>query len=326
MNLLFYILLLNFLILFSCFTFLIKKKIWNIYSYPTKIGRKIKPRKVYSALGIICILGTLISFVIYIQLNNYEINDYYYFLIFLIFSTFIGLLDDLLNLDPYLKLVIIFFICLFISFSYFTGVTEVRDKLYFLITIFIILIYFNSVNFIDGSDGFLLCHIIFFIFGSILVISNFKIEILENYSIFLIIFLSALFAFLYFNVSGKMIIGNTGSFAAAFILSYFAVLLIRNNLTYQFLILAMYPLIDVSLSLLNKIVTRKNLMKKDFCYFFLKPIKNQGATHNFVLIRYTTYNFLNFIALYLSIYMNALMGLFISFIISSILILLYEKK
>ena len=49
--------------------------------------------------------------------------------------------------------------------------------------------------------------------------------------------------------------------------------------------------------------------------FFLKPIKNQGATHNFVLIRYTSYNFLNFIALYLSIYMNELMGLFISFII-----------
>lgn len=323
---LFYILLSNFIILFFCFNFLIKKKIWTIYSYPTKIGRKVKPSKVYSALGIICVLGTLISFIIYIQLMNYEINNYYYFLIFLVFSTFIGLLDDILNLDPYLKLIIIFFICLFISFSYFSGITEVKDKFYFLVTIFIILIYYNSVNFIDGSDGFLICHIIFFILGSILIVDNFKIQILIDYASLLIIFLSSIFAFLYFNLSGKMIIGNTGSFAAAFILSYFSVLLMRNNLSFQFLILAMYPLIDVTLSLLNKIISRKNLMDKDFCYFFLKPIKNRGASHKFVLIRYITYNIFNFFALYLSIYINLILGLFFSIIISLVLILLYGKK
>jgi len=326
MNSLFYISILNFIILYLSFKFLIKKKLWTIYSYPTTEGKKVKSNKVYSGLGLVCIIGTLASFIFYIQLNNYETKIFNYFLIFLIFSTSIGLLDDIIDLDPYLKLIIIFFICLFISFSFFEGANTAIDKFYFLITIFIILIYFNSVNFIDGSDGFLICHVIFYILGAILIVNNVNIKILDEYLIFLIIFLSTCLAFLVFNLSGKIIIGNTGSFATGFILCYFGVLLIRNNLTYQLLILIMYPLIDVILSLLNKLIIKKDLIKKDFCYFFLKPIKNKKQTHLYVLKSFFVYNIFNFFSLYISIYINTFVGLFCSLITSCILILHFQRN
>lgn len=326
MNSLYYIFILNFSILYLCFKILIKKKLWTIYSYPTKVGKKVKATRVYSGLGLICVLGTITSFIFYIQINNYGMQSFNYFLIFLIFSTFIGLLDDILDLDPYFKLTIIFFICLFISFSYFTLIDEVKDKFYFLITIFLILVYFNSVNFIDGSDGFLLCHIIFFILGSILIINNVNIEILDNYLIFLLIFLSSCLAFLYFNLSGKIIIGNAGSFASGFILCYIAVIFIRNNLTYQLLILIMYPLIDVILSLLNKLIIKRDLIKKDFCYFFLKPIKDKGKSHMYVLKCFFIYNIFNFFSLYLCIFINSQIGFVSSIIMSSVLILHYQRS
>lgn len=326
MDSLFYISVFNFLILYLSFKLLIKRKLWTIYSYPTAEGKKVKSKKVYSGLGLVCVIATITSFIFYIQFNNYEMKNFNYFLVILIFSTFIGFLDDILDLDPYLKLTIIFFICLFISFSFYEGANVGIDKFYFLVTIFIILVYFNSVNFIDGSDGFLICHIIFYILGALLIVSNVNFKILDDYLIFLIIFLSTSLAFLFFNLSGKIIIGNTGSFATGFILCYFGILLVRNDLTYQFLILIMYPLIDVILSLLNKLIIKKDLIKKDFCYFFLKPIKNRGQTHLYVLKSFLVYNIFNFFSLYLSIYINSFFGLFCSIISSSILILHYQKN
>jgi UDP-GlcNAc:undecaprenyl-phosphate/decaprenyl-phosphate GlcNAc-1-phosphate transferase len=326
MNNLYYILILNFSILYLFFWLSIRKHFWYIYSYPTKEGKKVKSSKVYSGLGLACVLGSIFSFLIFMQINNYDIKSFNFFLIFLIFATFIGLLDDILDLDPYLKLIIIFFICLFISFSYLAELKDIKDKIYLLMTFFLILVYFNSINFVDGSDGFLLCHIFFFTLGSILIITNVNIEILDNYLIFLLIFLSSCLALLYFNLSGKAIIGNTGSFAAGVVLCYFGVLYIRNGLTYQLLILIMYPLTDVVLSLLKKIIIKKQLFKKDFCYFFLKPIKNKGKSHFYVFNSFLIYNIFNFFSLYLSILINAQVGLSFSIIISSILILHFEKN
>ena len=326
MNNLYYVFILNFSILYLFFWLIIKKGYWTIYSYPTKVGKKVKSIKVYSGLGLICVLGAIFSFIFFMQINNYNMESFDYFFIFLIFTTFVGLLDDILDLDPYLKLTIIFFICLFISFSYLAGLNDVKDKIYFLLTIFLILVYFNSVNFIDGSDGFLLCHIIFFSLGSILIIKNINVEILDDYLIFLLIFLSSCLALLYFNLTGKAIIGNTGSFAAGFVLCYFGVLYIRNGLTYQLLILIMYPLTDVILSLLNKIIIKKELIKKDFCYFFLKPIKDKGKSHFYVLKSFLIYNIFNFFSLYLSILINLYVGLFFLIIISFMLILHFQKS
>jgi len=326
MNSLFYISILNFIILYLSLKFLIKKKLWTIYSYPTTEGKKVKSNKVYSGLGLVCIIVTLATFIFYNQLNNFEMKNFNYFLIFIIISTFIGLLDDIFDIDPYLKLITIFFICLFICFSFFEGAITNIDKFYFLITVLFILIYFNSVNFIDGSDGFLICHVIFYILGAILIVNNINIKILDEYLTFLIIFLSTSLAFLIFNLSGKIIIGNTGSFAIGFILCYFGILLIRNNLFYQLLILIMYPLTDVILSLLNKLIIKKDLIKKDFCYFFLKPIKNKKQTHFYVLKNYFIYNIFNFFSLYISIYIDTFFGLFCSLAISCILILHYQRN
>ena len=66
----------------------------------------------------------------------------------------------------------------------------------------------------------------------------------------------------------------------------------------------MYPILDISISLIKKIIQNKNLLEKDFLLFFLQPIIRKKisfiCSEKFIL-----YNFSNLIALVIAIFYNS---------------------
>ncbi|MDD3802828.1 MAG: MraY family glycosyltransferase [bacterium] len=121
----------------------------------------------------------------------------------------------------------------------------------------------NSINFIDGLDG--LCAGVSLILSSAL----FFFAILSGkwYLVFLILsIMGSLAGFLFFNFyPAKIFMGDTGSLFLGSMFSMI-IMLLSYHMTeawYGFVILFTYPLLDLSLAVVRRIIGRKNLFAPD---------------------------------------------------------------
>ncbi|HUW92477.1 MAG TPA: MraY family glycosyltransferase [Bacteroidales bacterium] len=148
---------------------------------------------------------------------------------------FIGIVDDLININPLKKLYVEIFAALilftftdmrFTDFHGFLGITTIPNWLSFITTIFLVVGIINSLNLIDGIDG--LAASIGIIASAVLGIWFWLSED-YGYAIMASALLGALVVFLRFNLTDgpkKIFMGDTGSLIIGFIL---AVMIIRFN-------------------------------------------------------------------------------------------------
>ena len=149
------------LIFFSCslITLYFAEKIsvkFNFYDLPDK--KKIHKKKVTKAAGLVLIPIIGLN-LIFLDLN-YQL---FYFMIFLIFIILLGFTDDLLNLSPLTKLLLLFvtlsfFILEIITIQSLGYLFNKNLNLYFFSIPFSILCFLfliNSFNYFDGLDGLL---------------------------------------------------------------------------------------------------------------------------------------------------------------------------
>ena len=271
---------LKILIFFSCslgtLYFVDKISIkFNFYDLPDK--KKIHKKKTTKAAGLVMIPIVVLN-LIFLDLN-YQL---FYFMIFLIAIVLLGFTDDLLNLSPLTKLLLLFVILSFFILE----IVKIQSlgylfnknlDLYFFSIPFSILCYLfliNSFNYFDGLDGLLgslsLISIIYFFYFTMGELSFFLISII----IFLIVFL-----FFNFGILPKQFMGDSGSLGLGFIVSFLATYSTQNEifLTPSFVIwpLAFFVYEFISINLI-RIKIKKNIFSRDLNFIFNIFAKKHG--------------------------------------------------
>jgi len=181
----------------------------------------------------------------------------------------VGLIDDIKEISAKSKFIIqivsgIFFfiwnkndLAILFNNIIFTNITlSILSGILFAVII-------NSINFVDGLDG--LCGGISLILSSVLLF--YSIIAGKTYLIFLLLSLiGSIISFLFFNFyPAKIFMGNTGSLFLGSMFSMILMLL-SYHITeswYAFVILFTYPLLDISLAVIRRFITKRSLFAPD---------------------------------------------------------------
>ena len=260
----------------------------------------------------------------YLSLNNLN-NDLKLILSFAFLISVIGIADDIYDINTYTKFILQIIIVFFLLTIENLRLLSLGDYNYFTlklnyfsapITLISVLFLINSFNYVDGIDGTL-----GFLSISVLGILYFLIPD-ENLRFFLIIVFIPIFIFLFFNFSffqlPKCFLGNSGSYALGFIISYLLIYLANKNIVHPILlawsiVIFVYEFLAINF---NRSIKKKNIFtagNDHLHYILLNNTKSIFLTNFFT----TSANLFLFLIGYLSYF-------FISSFISLILfILLY---
>ena len=298
----FYLLILIFLIHFALDKY--KKKIFNNYFLDIpNVGRKIHKEPTY-------LIGGHFIFISYsvFLLFSYDYNINHKFVFFFIFSCIflIGVLDDLKDLKPIVKLglvLIIYLVLIHFDNDY------LLEKIYFEtfdkslnfgiysypVSILCVLLLINAINLIDGING--LAMMIFII---IYLYLHYFLNVAFN--IFIFIF----YLFVCFNIyKGKYFLGNSGSLIIGALIAFSTIKaynsnFIDNNSAEDIFILFLIPGIDMLRLFAKRIINKKNPFKADnlhlhhllsnsfslekvlFFYFFLIVSSSYAAFNDYL--------------------------------------------
>lgn len=269
---------------------------------------------VFGGIGIFSgLVFALLFFVDFIHIQ--------YILISLVIVFFIGVIDDLLSLSPFRKLlgqiiavlIIIYFANLKIESMYGVwGFLDLPNYIRVPFTIFTVIVIINAFNLIDGVDG---------LAAGIGIISSILFTILaffsKDYDISLIgiALIGSLLAFSKFNLHpAKIFMGDTGSLVVGFVLSVLAINLVNKGFRIDdtiypnkgpllsIAILAI-PLFDSLRVFIFRAIKKKNPLSPDRNHFH-HGILDLGYTH-----KQTTYliyfcSFINVVLAYFLLAIN----------------------
>lgn len=260
----------------------------NLIDYPNN-NRKIHSKPMPSIGGVILffflIIFFLLNFIIYGKINY---NLFFFISIFF----FLGILDDLININAYLKLFLLtFFIIIFIYFKKDFNVSQIYfetfnyhlnlklhlgTKFSIFFTLLCCLLLVNAINMTDGINGNCLSQSIFYIFLFNIMGLN------ENFYI-LTIFIMIII--LIKNLKNFLFLGNAGSHLISGLLIF--QLIENNNINYNisaeiiFLTLIL-PGIDMLRLFISRIYLKKNPFsadKKHFHHYLYFGFCNKNILH-----------------------------------------------
>ena len=256
------------------FSFFFKKKFCI-----TKVDEfsNLKRKNIVTGYGILFIPLIVINFFLY-QIffgRIYLPINFIFFFTSLSLITLISYFDDLYNLDPRIR-IISHFLLTFVGLSciphsdFFLPI-----KLSILLSIIIWVYLINVTNFVDGADGFCLVNVIFFFLGIISIAYFFDKNLYSYYVIifalpFLLIFL------LFFNYPiAKSFMGDSGSVFCGYLVGFASLEIFFNGYYIYAFSLFSYPIIDVTFTLINKLLKGHAPWKRLGDYYFLIPKKSK---------------------------------------------------
>ncbi len=177
----------------------------------------------------------------------------------------VGLIDDLVELRYYTKLILQFLAGLFFINAYHFVFTNNAMLNTFLTLVFFVTL-LNAFNLVDGINGLLVgLAIIYFTFT-------------QNF-----VYLPVLFVLFLFNVFNKLFMGDSGAFLIAY-------LLISDEQIPRELIRALvffgYPMYEIASSFLRRLLLKKNPFKPDRFHLHHIGIKVFGSTF-FLILAYS---------------------------------------
>lgn len=252
-------------------------KKYKILDRPNK--RKLHAKPTVKIGGLSIYLSFIIGISFQIFFGNYlDKNTNFLFSYLGVSSTLIfliGLIDDLYNISPFIRLIFQFLIAsgswysgfkienLNISFLGLDQIVFFNDFVSLFFTIFWITGLVNAFNWLDGIDG-LAVGISLFVAIGMAFIANFSGN--EIIVLPLILLIGTCFGFLLFNIrAGKVIMGDCGSNFLGFLLSIISIKVFSNNnemintSSFHFtsaILIFFIPLFDmlrtISIRLLNK--------------------------------------------------------------------------
>ena len=265
------ILILYFIIIsFLCLILTYKiSKTFSFYDLPNKL--KIHKNKIPNLAG----LGLLPIAISIIMINDLNLEIVITFVLFII-VIIIGLIDDIKNIKPQLK---IFFLLIPIliftnqvynvsSLGVYGGVDITLGSLSFLFTVMSILLLTNSFNYIDGMDGLLSLNLII-TFSYFIFINSELINLLLPIICFLIIY--TFFNINFLNIFPKQFLGDSGSLALGFLVSSFLIILTQSEKNFHPAII-IWPVAFVVYEFLTinilRIKLKQNIFQRDLNFIF----------------------------------------------------------
>ncbi len=221
-------------------------------------------------------MGGLIIFLVVLTMINAFVEDFNSVKLIVISATilvFVGIIDDVLNLNRFIKFIIqnisaiilVYYMePLYKSVSIF-GIT-LQNPYDYLFILLIIIGTINSINFLDGLDGLAsgFSLLIFIVLLALAIRKNDTFLILLNVSL-----LGSILGFLKFNAfPASVFLGDTGSLVLGFFLIFISLLTSINyhnsNLDLTFpLILLGVPLLDTAKVFLLRLWLRKDPFSPD---------------------------------------------------------------
>ena len=273
--------------------------------------------------------------ILFIALSDIEKK---YFFVFWIFSFFlIGLIDDIKKLSSTIKLVSIIVILLIffyfddnlLIYEFYSNIISRNINLNFknnfflpiFFTILCCLLFFNAMNMIDGQNG--ICSITFFIyFISIILI----FPIFENLYEILILCLSFLIIFIFFNLKGKIFLGDSGNYLLSSIFIYYILNLnhINNGISGEKIFLLMsIPGLDMFRLFIQRLLNKQNPFNPDRKHLH-HQIKDFLKNDTKSLIFFTTLILISIIFIFL-FDVNYIIGIF-SICLIYIIVITYLKR
>jgi len=296
---------------------------------------KFKRSKLQNGAGVVFVIIFFLILLISSSFQVIEINlprNFSYFCLSSLLLSIICFLDDKYNLNPTFRFSVQLFV-VYVALSSVPHMTDLfRVKINILIAVILWVYILNVVNFIDGADG--LCSIlsISFFLNTIIICSFYNL-ITFSMTISLIAISILIIFLIFFNLPpAKLFMGDTGSVFLGFLIGY--VMIELSYYGYFLLILSAlaYPLLDVSTTLVLRILNGRKPWERLSDFFFLIPKKKISYSKNFlsiekkILLVGLLYLFFSFLTLQMSIYKQWHYIALLNFIFSFCLILLYKFR
>jgi UDP-GlcNAc:undecaprenyl-phosphate GlcNAc-1-phosphate transferase len=264
----------------------------KLYDTPNK-KIKFHKKKTPKLGGLILILNGVI--ILYFSIMFKE-NVFFKILLLTILCSFVGLLDDIIDISPYKKFIILTSIIItFLLFNHEFRIEKIifenilfqkiiifrnREVISIFLTTLCYLLIINAYNMSDGHNGL----------ASFIALSWFLYFLTYKSPIFffLISIIISVFLILIFNIKFKIFLGDSGNY---FISVFFASLVINhNNIANNFFaeeifILFMLPGIDMLRLFILRIINKKNPFKGDRQHLH-HYLKNKFKNDNLVLMSY----------------------------------------
>lgn len=270
----------------------------NLYDYPDN-KRKIHSKPILILGGIFFQNIILFYFLIFLFFNKNNFfshiknshEDLSILLSAISLSFIVGLYDDKKNLNPLLKLFLMFLI-FSISLFFLSDLYHLRrlnsffdynfyfDTFSIIFTSFCFVVLLNATNMSDGINSLTSNIFIIWLFFITLFIPE------DNFYFFMnIILILSLILFSILNFRNKCFLGDSGCFVLACYLSFLTVYTYNNHLLYSeknylnvesIFLLFLVPGIDMLRLFLKRIYIGKNPLKADKNHFHHKLLKNFG--------------------------------------------------
>ena len=245
--------------------------------------------------GGLSVFVTIFLVSLYYYISGYTIFDFS-IIIPLALLTFVGLYDDMYNVDFKLKFVFQIIAAKIIvdngliidNLHGVMGLYEINRIIANLLTIFIIVAIINAINFIDGIDGLALTIVLIFIclFEGL----SKEISPFINFS-YLLILSSILLFYFNFRKKNKVFLGDSGSHLFGGIVSVYTIFILSQGYTIKedfdihkilFVIsILSYPIIDIIRVVFLRIVNKKSPFEADknhIHHLILKKTKSHLIT------------------------------------------------
>lgn len=269
----------------------------NLNNYDIPGYNKSHKKKVITSGGLIPLISISLIILYLIFFREYEsiffnsIPQIWLAPICIMIFTLLSFLDDL-NYVPFqirliTQIIIVYFCISLIPVNYefnfqtpiFGGYIPVKIDVIATILFWTFLI--NSTNFIDGFDGmfsfqistnFFGLSVIFFILGE-----NFHFTIS-----LLMFFLGIIFIPFNFSKKYKLFLGDAGSIPSGFILGWMLISLINMDYIISAILLNIIFILDISYTLLLRILSKKSIFKRHNDFVFKKIILKSGPRKYFI--------------------------------------------
>ena len=301
------------------FVYFVQYKKWSIVKSPISLlERKVKKKKVFTSLGAI--------FGVFLILNLFLSGFINFQIVTILLILFvIGFLDDIINLSVFTKTFLLSFTSLLVGINTELNSLELligKDIVLLLIVLFFFY-YVNANNFLDGLDGYLSQHYLFFILYFFIILFNFNGII--NIQYFLVLTLPVII-FLYYNLRGICMMGDCGSMLLGAIIFFLNLVVLKNHYYIEFMIINIYLFTEIPLTIFKRLFNGRIITARDFDYSFLKLVIKNNKKHIYIYNKFFIYNILILISLLISLYSSKLLGVILSLSSTLVYLLFLNQK
>lgn len=254
-------------------------------------------------------------------------NRHYLFLISIISLGIISFIDDIKSVHfLYRFLAHIVFVMASTPLLSNDMIYPIPEKLILMMIIFLWVYIINIFNFLDGSNGYLSINAIFIFICYLITLISSKVFLAE-FNFYIIFFTTLiLIVYLYFNYpNASVFCGDSGSIIIGYIIGYIFFDLLNNGYWHIAIAILSYPILDVTLTILNKMKNGNYPWERLFDYFFLRALNAINKDHKLIFNTSLIFNMINLIIIVSMLVFNLRWLCLLSLVLAFIKIFYYNN-